>query len=117
VAAKEAAMDCATPAPCGYKADGSARKRPAPSPEQIAAANAGRKRAAAARRQTSSRTVGAPPTNGDPIAGAIAELDRRISAPSVPSVPPGRWRPLRAHATARNRRAPRLGGRDRHRSN
>jgi hypothetical protein len=45
----EATTVPSAPAPFGYKADGTPRKRPAPSPEQLAAANAGRQRAQARR--------------------------------------------------------------------
>jgi hypothetical protein len=69
------------PAPFGRKADGSPRKRPAPSAEQLAAASAGRARAAQARRNAKElRTDGTSAVAGTSTVPSIAVVQSPVIA-------------------------------------
>jgi hypothetical protein len=88
--AKEQMMDAPNPdAPFGHKADGTPRKRPAPTAEQLAAATAGRAKARAAKANSAGAVLGAvlaptPVTTEGPaqspvLGRMVTELDAEIA--------------------------------------
>jgi hypothetical protein len=74
----EVTTDVTELAPYGRKADGTPRKRPAPSPEQLEAAKAGRQRAAATRNGSTVARLSTPAGREDLITRMIGELDGEI---------------------------------------